>query len=179
MTERRDRSHPQPPAQLRTPTEADYAAVASAIQSWWTLPGLDTPAAARERAALVPRLWLQHFASTSLLAEHDHRLAGFLIGFLSQDRADEGYIHFVGVAPDQRGRGIGRLLYERFFALCGQANRRTVRCVTSPSNTLSIAFHQAMGFDVERSDGDTTKPDYDGPGVPRVTFVRFTAAARP
>jgi ribosomal protein S18 acetylase RimI-like enzyme len=169
---------PLAPAQLRTPTESDYSAVASAIQSWWTQPGLDTAAAARERAALVPRLWLQHFAHTSLLAEHDGRLSGFLIGFLSQDRADEGYIHFVGVAPDQRDRGIGRLLYERFFALCRDAQRSTVRCVTSPSNALSIAFHEAMGFEVERSGGETAKPDYDGPGVPRVTFVRSTTAAR-
>jgi hypothetical protein len=35
-----------------------------------------------------------------------------------------------------------------------------------------------MGFDIERSDGELAKPDYDGPGVPRVTFVRSTAPAR-
>jgi ribosomal protein S18 acetylase RimI-like enzyme len=83
----------------------------------------------------------------------------------------------VGVAPDQRGRGIGRLLYERFFAVCRAAGRGQVRCVTSPSNTLSIAFHEAMGFDIERPGGELAKPDYDGPGVPRVAFVRSTDAA--
>ena len=164
------------PAQLRSPTEADYPAIALAIQSWWTLPGLDTAAAARERAALVPRLWLQHFASTSLVAERDGGLAGFLIGFLSQDRDDESYIHFVGVAPDQRGRGIGCQLYERFFELSRRGRRSRVRCVTSPSNTLSIAFHEAMGFEIERSDGAIAKPDYDGPGVARVAFVRATSS---
>ena len=162
------------PVALRQPTEDDYAAVARAIQSWWTLPGLDTPSAARERAALVPRLWLQHFATTSLLAESGGALAGFLIGFLSQDRPDEGYIHFVGVAPDQRGRGIGRLLYERFFELCRRADRHAVRCVTSPTNTLSIAFHEAMGFAIERTGDAIAKPDYDGVGVDRVSFVRST-----
>lgn len=167
----------QVPVRLRRATEADYPAVAAAIQSWWTAPGLDTVAAARERAALVPRLWLQHFASTSLVAESDGRLAGFLIGLFSQDREAEGYIHFVGVAPDQRSRGIGRQLYERFFTLCRDAGRRWVRCVTSPTNTLSIAFHEAMGFDIEGADGEIAKPDYDGPGVARVTFVRSTAPA--
>src|SRR4029079_12026445 len=103
------------PVALRPPTEDDYLAVARPLQSWWTLPGLDTPSAARERAALVPRLWLQHFATTNLLAENNRALVGFLVGLLSQDRVDEGYIHFVGVAPDQRGRGIGRQPYERFF----------------------------------------------------------------
>lgn len=160
---------------IRTATEADYATVAAALQSWWTMPGFDTPAAARERAALVPRLWLQHFAGTSLVAERGGRLDGFLIGFLSQDREDEGYIHFVGVAPDRRGEGIGRQLYERFFELCRRAGRRRVRCVTSPTNTVSIGFHQAMGFELERTGDVVAKPDYDGPGLARVTFVRSVA----
>lgn len=157
---------------LRTATEADYAAVAQALQSWWTMPGFDTEAAARERAALVPRLWLQHFAGTSLVAERGAQLDGFLIGFLSQDRQDEGYIHFVGVAPDRRGQGIARQLYERFFESCSRAGRRRVRCVTSPTNTVSIGFHQAMGFELERTGDAVAKPDYDGPGVPRIAFVR-------
>jgi ribosomal protein S18 acetylase RimI-like enzyme len=162
---------------LRTATEADYPAVAAAVQTWWTQPGLDTPSAARERAALVPRLWLQHFASTSLVAEADGALVGFLIGFLSQDVAADGYIHFVGVAPGHRGAGIGRQLYERFFEHCRRAGRTRVRCVTSPTNTLSIAFHEAMGFEIERHGAGVAALDYDGPGVPRVTFVRSTAPA--
>lgn len=157
---------------VRTATEADYPAVAAAIQTWWTLPGLDTEAAARERAAMVPRLWLQHFATTSAIAERAGQLAGFLIGFLSQDRGDEGYIHFVGVAPDRRGEGLGRRLYEGFFERCRAAGRRRVRCITSPANTISIAFHQAMGFELEGSGAAQVKPDYDGPGVARVAFVR-------
>jgi ribosomal protein S18 acetylase RimI-like enzyme len=162
----------QTPPVFRSATEADYAAVAAALQSWWTMPGFDTEAAARERAALVPRLWLQHFAGTSWIFERGGQLEGFLIGFLSPDRADEGYIHFVGVAPDRRGQGIGRQLYERFFERCRHAGRHRIRCITSPGNTGSIAFHQAMGFDLERTGDTVVKPDYDGPGVPRVAFVR-------
>jgi ribosomal protein S18 acetylase RimI-like enzyme len=160
---------------LRAATEADYPAVANALQTWWTQPGLDTPSAARERAALVPRLWLQHFATTSVIAERGEQLHGFLIALYSQDRQDEGYIHFVGVAPSQRGRGIGRRLYERFFESCRATGRSWVRCVTSPTNTVSIGFHEAMGFAIERSSGAIAKPDYDGPGVPRVAFVRSTS----
>jgi ribosomal protein S18 acetylase RimI-like enzyme len=152
---------------FRTATEADYPAVAAAIQAWWTLPGFDSEAAARERAALVPRLWLQHFASTSTVVEHEGALAGFLIGMRSQDRADEAFIHFVGVAPAFRRTGLGRRLYERFFVQRRAEGPRLVRCVTSPTNTASIAFHQAMGFTI----GDT-RPDYDGPGLARVTFAR-------
>jgi ribosomal protein S18 acetylase RimI-like enzyme len=162
--------------ELRRAREDDYAAIAAVIQTWWTQPGVSSEAGARERAALVPRLWLQHFASTSIIAEQAGRLVGFLIGFLSPDRPEEGYIHFVGVAPDARGAGLGRRLYERFFETCRQTGRTRVRCVTSPQNTLSIAFHTAMGFHAEPGTEGVgpvlAKADYDGPGVHRVAFVR-------
>jgi len=161
---------------IRTAREDDYPVIAGALQTWWTMPGFQSEAGARERAALVPRLWLQHFAGTSLVAEGKSQFVGFLIGFLSPGRPDEGYIHFVGVAPDARGTGIGRSLYERFFDVCARAGRTQVRCVTSPHNTSSIAFHTAMGFEVEPgSEGAgpvRTKADYDGPGVHRVALVR-------
>jgi ribosomal protein S18 acetylase RimI-like enzyme len=160
---------------LRPAREEDYPAIAFGLQDWWTQPGYSA-AGARERAALVPRLWVQHFASTSLVAEQEGRLVGFLIGFLSPDRPDEGYIHFVGVAPDTRGKGVGRHLYERFFDTCQRAGRTRVRCVTSPQNTLSIAFHAAMGFEVEPGTEGSgpvrAKANYDGPRVHRVAFVR-------
>jgi ribosomal protein S18 acetylase RimI-like enzyme len=162
--------------QLRAAREGDYPAICVALQTWWTMPGFESQAGARERAALVPRLWLQHFASTSLIAERGDEVVAFLIGFLSPDRQDEGYIHFVGVAPRARKAGLGRSLYERFFDACVRAGRKHVRCVTSPHNTTSIAFHAAMGFDVEPGtvgEGPfAAKADYDGQGVHRVAFVR-------
>jgi ribosomal protein S18 acetylase RimI-like enzyme len=161
---------------LRPAREADYDEVSTALQTWWTQPGLNTESGARERAALVPRLWLQHFATTSLIAERDQKMIGFLVGFLSQDRRSEAYIHFVAVSPQLRREGIGRELYETFFAVCRDAGRWTVRCITSPQNTLSIAFHVAMGFSIEPGTEQVgsvpAKADYDGPGVHRVAFVR-------
>jgi GNAT superfamily N-acetyltransferase len=161
--------------ELRQAREDDHPAIAAGLQTWWTHPGM-SEAGARERAALVPRLWLQHFASTSLVAQHEDQLVGFLIGFLSQDRPDEGYIHFVGVAPDARRASVGRSLYQWFFETCRQAGRTRVRCVSSPQNTLSVTFHTAMGFQVEPGTAgpgpNLAKADYDGPGVHRVAFVR-------
>jgi ribosomal protein S18 acetylase RimI-like enzyme len=160
---------------LRQAREHDYLAIAAGLQARWTQPGM-SEGGDRERAALVPRLWLQHFAGTSLCAEFDGRLVGSLIGFLSQDRPDEGYIHFIGVSPDARRKSVGRSLYRRFFETCRQAGRRRVRCITSPQNTLSIAFHIAMAFEIERGTEGAgpifAKANYDGPGVHRVAFVR-------
>jgi predicted GNAT superfamily acetyltransferase len=167
----------------RAARESDYPAISAALADWWTLPGFDTDAAKRERAALVPRLWLQHFAGTSVVAERDGALVGFLIGFLSADRATEAYIHFVGVAPAARGAGVGRTLYERFFEASRAHGRTHVRCVTTPTNSASIAFHAAMGFRVEPGgeeiEGVTAKRDYDGPGMHRVAFVRDLARSSP
>jgi ribosomal protein S18 acetylase RimI-like enzyme len=167
---------------LRQAREEDYAAVALALQTWWTQPGM-SERGARERAALVPRLWLQHFSSTSLVAELEGRFVGFLIGFLSHDRSEEGYIHFVGVAPNARRAGIGRRLYARFFETCERASRTRVRCITSPENTLSIAFHAAMGFEVEPGTEGMgpvlAKAHYEGPDVHRVAFVRELTSRSP
>jgi ribosomal protein S18 acetylase RimI-like enzyme len=116
-------------------------------------------------AAMLPKLFFVHFRDTSFVAEEDGRLAGFLCGFRSQTFDDEAYIHFVGVDPAQRGSGLGRLLYERFFEAVRP--RTVVRAVTSPVNESSVAFHRALGFEVERVDDD-----YDGQGEARVLLVR-------
>ena len=116
-------------------------------------------------AAMLPKLFFVHFRDTSFVAEDDGKLAGFLCGFRSQTFADEAYVHFVGVDPGRRGSGLGRELYERFFAAV--APRTLVRAVTSPANESSVAFHRTLGFEVERIDAD-----YDGNGQARVLLVR-------
>jgi ribosomal protein S18 acetylase RimI-like enzyme len=124
-------------------------------------------------APALPQLFFLHFEGTSFVAEdEDGELAGFLVGFLSQASPEEAYIHFVGVSPERRGEGVGSALYERFFEEVRAHGRSVVRCVTSPVNEDSVAFHRALGFEVER-----TVPDYDGPGEDRVLLVKRLAAS--
>ena len=115
-------------------------------------------------AAMLPKLFFVHFRDTSFVAEEDGTLAGFLCGFRSQTFDDEAYVHFVGIDPQRRGSGLGRALYGRFFDAV--APRTVVRAVTSPLNERSIAFHRAIGFEVER-----IAEDYDGRGAARALFV--------
>jgi ribosomal protein S18 acetylase RimI-like enzyme len=142
---------------IRHAEPADYASVIGVIDEWW---------GGRAMAAMLPKLFFVHFRDTSFVAEADGRVVGFLCGFRSQTFPDEAYIHFVGVAPEQRGGGLGRELYERFFAAV--APRAVVRAVTSPVNERSVAFHRALGFEVERVD-----EDYDGCGEPRVLLRKL------
>ena len=117
---------------------------------------------------MLPKLFFLHFEGTSFVAEReDGELTGFLVGFLSQTDPAEAYVHFLGVAPEERGSGLGRRLYERFFETARQEGRTLVRCVTSPANEASVEFHRALGFEVER-----VARDYDGPGEDRVVLTR-------
>jgi ribosomal protein S18 acetylase RimI-like enzyme len=143
-------------AVIRRAEPPDYARVIAVVDEWW---------GGREMAAMLPKLFFVHFRDTSFVAEEDGRLAGFLCGFRSQTFDDEAYIHFVGVDPAQRGSGLGRELYERFFEAVRP--RTVVRAVTSPVNESSVAFHRALGFEVERVD-----ENYDGQGQPRVLLVK-------
>ncbi len=154
--------------------EEDHARVLAAVSDWWDEPALAGRAA--ERVSLVPRLFFQHFGDTSFLLEQDGELRGFLIGFMSQSQPAEAYIHFVGVAPGARRRGIGSALYEHFFELALARGRTTVHCITSPGNHRSIAFHRGLGFAIDKGDGERDGvayvADYDGPGLDRVVFSR-------
>ena len=111
---------------IRHVQPSDYGRVIQHVNEWW---------GGREMAPMLPRLFFIHFESTSFVADReDGTLAGFLIGFLSQTDEDTAYVHFIGVAPEERGSGLGRELYERFFDAARASGRSVVRCVTSPEN---------------------------------------------
>jgi ribosomal protein S18 acetylase RimI-like enzyme len=141
---------------VRHAEPGDYPRVIDVVDQWW---------GGRPMAAMLPKLFFVHFRDTSFVAEEDGELAGFLCGFRSQTYADEAYVHFVGVDPDRRTSGLGRALYERFFEAVEP--RTVVRAVTAPVNERSVAFHRAIGFEVERVD-----EDYDGRGQARVLLVK-------
>ena len=144
---------------IRHAKPSDYGRVIGRVNVWW---------GGRDMAPVLPKLFFLHFEGTSFVAEDDEGdLAGFLCGFLSQTNADEAYVHFVGITPDHRGEGLGRTLYQRFFDEVRAHGRTVVRCVTSPVNQESVAFHEALGFEVDR-----VIADYDGPGEDRVLLVK-------
>jgi predicted GNAT superfamily acetyltransferase len=152
---------------VRAIRESDHVTVTSVVNEWWE---------SRDMAWLLPRLFFQHFADTSFAVEEDGELIAFLIGFVSQSREGEAYIHFVGVRPDRRKEGIGRHLYELFFEEVEKRRCTKVGCITSPVNEGSIAFHSAMGFSLKESDteidGVSVHRHYDGPGRDRVVFEK-------
>jgi ribosomal protein S18 acetylase RimI-like enzyme len=145
----------------------DYLPIVTVMDDWW---------GGRHISYLLPRLFLEHFRDTSFVIEQDGQMVAFLIGFLSQSQPDEAYIHFVGVHPAYRKQGLGQRLYELFFESVRQHKRSIVRCITSPVNSGSIAYHTRLGFQIEpqetQKEGVSYDPNHDGPGEPRVHFVK-------
>ena len=154
-------------AKIRQIEESDYDPIISVLDDWW---------GGRQMTGMLPKLFFKHFNETSFLAEVGVEKVGFLIGFFSPTYASEAYIHFTGVHPDFRKVGVGRSLYQRFFEVTRKYKRKMVRCVTSPVNTNSIAFHQRMGFQMEPSTDQLNSipvyRNYDGPREDRVLFYK-------
>ncbi len=139
--------------------EDDHPAILSVVDEWF---------GGRKMAHLAHRFLFEHFADTSYAVEDGGELRGFLVGFVSQAREGEAYIHLVAVHPRERGKGAARALYERFFSEVRKRGAKRVGCVTSPQNTASIGFHGRMGFRVVpgdgRVDGVEVHKEHGGPG---------------
>ncbi|WP_442786411.1 GNAT family N-acetyltransferase [Leptothoe sp. PORK10 BA2] len=155
------------PVRIRKTCPSDYSPIISVLDAWW---------GGRRMSDMLPRLFFTHFRETSFVAELNGKIIGFLIGFLSQSHSEEAYIHFVGIHPDFRKQGVGSVLYRQFFQTAQEFGRVRVKCVTSPVNKSSIAYHLHIGFEAESSetqeDGVPYHLDYDGVGEHRVLFVK-------
>ena len=157
--------------EVRNLKEDDYPYIISVVDQWW---------GGRHMEDMLPRLFFQHFRNTSFVivrTDGKHGIVAFLVGFISQSNPAEAYIHFVGVDPSCRMHGLASNLYQHFFEAVKKRGCETVRCVTSPVNKGSVAFHLKMGFEFDSGDGMTedgiqVHPNYDGKGRSRVCFKR-------
>lgn len=153
---------------IRHLEERDYDPVIIVIDEWW---------GGRKMSHLLPRIFLIHFRPTSFAVEEGVSVIGFLAGFVSQTNPEQAYIHFVGIHPAHRRRGLGRRLYTHFFDTVWRLGCHTVRCITSPENKDSIAFHTRMGFQIEHATGDYSGVpcalNYELNGEHRVLFAKL------
>lgn len=152
---------------IRNSEPQDHETIIAVMKDWW---------GGRDLTPMLPRLFLNHFCDTSFIVEDASIFIGFLVGFLSQRRNDEAYIHFVGVHPTYRNRRIAAALYRRFFESCFTHGRSVVRACTSPVNKGSIEFHKRMGFTVEAGNGEidgiSVTLDYNRQGDHKVLFKK-------
>ena len=150
---------------FRRPTEPDHDAIVRRIDDW---------AGGRAARHLLSRLWFRYFTETSWVADRgDGRAVGIAIGFVSQDDPATAALHLVAVDPRNRRRGIGRQLVTRFVDDAVKRGAARVRTTAWPDDHPTIAFLEAVGFDLlaepgrQRLYGTPAVTDFDVPGDDR------------
>ena len=121
----------------------DLAAILAELEDFW--------GSERDMGFLHQALYVHEFGETSVLAERDGRILGYLLGFVGQDGT--GYIHAVAVRREARGDGLARRMYERFEGRVSDRGAYQLKAITAPENRGSRAFHEALGFAVEEVEG--------------------------
>jgi GNAT superfamily N-acetyltransferase len=135
----------------------DYDLIVQVIDRWWGGP----------TSALAHPIFFYELGAMARIVEDDGIMVGFLLGFIAKNGKDEvGYVHLVGIHPDHRRRGVGRLLYEAFEQNCREAGVLRMKAITTLGNEGSQLFHQVLGWDMVEIE------DYAGPGRPRVVFSK-------
>jgi GNAT superfamily N-acetyltransferase len=156
---------------LRHPNESDQQPIARVIDEWF---------GGRRVAHLAGRSWFRHAGSTSFVAEVEPggRPVAVLLGFVSQDRPDEGVVHLVAVDPNRRRHGIGRRLVEAFAAEAATRGATIVSLLAWPGDPPASAFFAALGFNPRSGPGTENRyglpavPDHEGPGEDRIAYIR-------
>jgi L-amino acid N-acyltransferase YncA len=84
-----------------------------------------------------------------IVATIDDAVVGF--GYYSEFRFREAYKftveHSVYVAPDEHGKGIGKIVLQNLINLAKQQKLHTMIAVIDAENESSINFHEQFGFE--------------------------------
>lgn len=96
-------------------------------------------------------LFLDHFGDTSVVAEVDGEVVGFVTGFRPPREPEAVFVWQVAVAESARGRGLAGRLLNGLVRLPGCRGVRTMLTTVTPSNTPSQAMFRsfARGVDAE------------------------------
>jgi ribosomal protein S18 acetylase RimI-like enzyme len=121
-------------------------------------------------------MFVYEFGDTAFVARRaDGQIAGYLLGFVAP--TGDGYIHFVAVRDDARGRGLARQLYEVFAVAAAERGATALKAITGPQHEGSVLFHRKLGFEMTHAD------DYGGTGRARLIMRRplagFPAGGEP
>lgn len=81
-----------------------------------------------------------------LVAKEEDRVIGYCGAYVI---LDEGDINQVAVAPEYRGKGVGRRMLAELLEQLEQAGAEAVTLEVRKSNAAAIALYEALGFAVE------------------------------
>ena len=146
--------------QTRKITKGDFDQIVEVIDRWWGGP----------MANFAHPIFFYELGDNALIVEEEGRLIGFLLGFIAFRAPKTGYVHLVGIHPDYRRKGVGRLLYETFTERCRSLGCERMKAITTTGNEGSIIFHQALGWTSNEVE------DYAGRDRRRMVFTKDLGA---
>jgi len=137
-----------PPIRFRNPTVHDGSAVWQLIRDAGTLE-LNT--------AYAYLLLCSDFADTSIVAERNGTLLGFVGGYLIPSRPHTVFVWQVGVSADARGEGVASRLLDHLVLADGCRDVDFLETTVTPSNKPSRALFGSLarraGAPLEESEG--------------------------
>jgi diaminobutyrate acetyltransferase len=125
-------------------------------------------------------LLADRFGDTSVVAEHEGRILGFVAGFLPPRQPDTVFVWQIGVSPEARGLGLGRRLLGRLVDLPGCRDVSFLETTITPSNEASERLFRSFArhnrADVDVRAGYTTPLFPDGKEQERLFRIGPLAA---
>jgi len=158
--------------ETRALTKDDFDRIVRVIDAWWGGPS----------TALAHPMFHYELGQLSRVVVDEGELVGFLFGFVATAHlapvpesppvgARLGYVHLVGIHPDYRRRGVGKLLYAAFEQDCRAEGCTALKAITTMGDEGSVRFHLALGWNVREV------ADYAGPGRARLLFHKRLASS--
>ena len=114
----------------------DYDHIVQIIDRWWGGP----------TTALAHPIFFYELGAMARVVEDEGILVGFLLGFVAPGPPKTGYVHLVGIHPDYRRRGVGKVLYQTFKEDSRAAGCMRLKAITTLGNEGSIAFLSGSVF---------------------------------
>jgi GNAT superfamily N-acetyltransferase len=141
--------------QTREITKEDFDEIVEVIDRWWDGP----------MSTFAHPIFFYELGDKALIVESEGVMIGFLLGFIAHHPVKTGYVHLVGIHPEHRRKGVGRVLYAQFTESCRAAGCVRMKAITTPGNEGSQKFHAAVGWTISEVD------NYAGRKRKRVVFV--------
>lgn len=82
-------------------------------------------------------MWGKYFNKSSIVAELDHELIGFVTGFLQPNSPDTLFVWQVAVAPEHRGKKLATRLIETLLERQKNHGVRYLEATVTPDNIPS------------------------------------------
>ena len=91
----------------------------------------------------------RHFSGTSVVAEADGRIVGFVSAYRPPDNPGKIFVWQVAVHHSQRGRGLGRLMLTEILGRKACEEVRFLETTVTPSNRASRAMFASLAREMD------------------------------